>query len=231
MAGLPGNHLPSPGPDDCSRFDNDDHHRAEDVRPRLYVDRERVVRHAGHRQRDVQPVLQIQQRWPRCDPRRGAAAHHHPGDAVQHPALQDPGGNSMTSTSAAAASDAAAQAKGGFRPRRLRFPVHLTLGALLLIWLLPTIGVFVNSFRRADAINTGGWWTIFTNTGALTVDNYSQVIGQEDLGSKFRNSLYITIPATVIPTMIAAFSAYAFAWMRFPGKNVLSLLLVALIAV
>jgi len=132
----------------------------------------------------------------------------------------------MTSTSAAPS-----QAKGGFGLRRLRWPVHLTLGVLLFIWLMPTIGVFINSFRSADAINTSGWWTIFTNPGGLTVDNYSQVIGQEDLGSKFLNSLYITIPATVIPTMIAAFSAYAFAWMRFPGKNLLFLLLVALIVI
>jgi len=140
----------------------------------------------------------------------------------------------MTSTSAAptpAPTPASVQAKGGLGLRRLRLPVHLTLGALLVIWLLPTIGVFINSFRSADAINTSGWWTIFTNPGGLTVDNYSQVIGQEDLGSKFLNSLYITIPATVIPTMIAAFSAYAFAWMRFPGKNVLFLLLVALIVI
>jgi alpha-glucoside transport system permease protein len=112
-----------------------------------------------------------------------------------------------------------------------RTPVHLTLCALLLIWLIPTIGVFINSFRSADAITSSGWWTVIAAPSGLSLDNYSQVLGQEDLGSKFLNSLYITIPATVIPTMLAAFTAYAFAWMRFPGRTWLFLILVALIVI
>jgi alpha-glucoside transport system permease protein len=112
-----------------------------------------------------------------------------------------------------------------------RTPVHLTLCGLLLIWLIPTIGVFINSFRSADAITSSGWWTVIAAPSGLSLDNYSQVLGQEDLGSKFLNSLYITIPATVIPTMLAAFTAYAFAWMRFPGRTWLFLVLVALIVI
>ncbi|HEX7495728.1 MAG TPA: carbohydrate ABC transporter permease [Candidatus Limnocylindrales bacterium] len=124
----------------------------------------------------------------------------------------------------------------GSRPsalRRLlrRTPVHLALGALLLLWLIPTIGVLINSFRSADAITSSGWWTVVTAPSGLSLDNYSQVLGQEDLGSKFLNSLYITIPATLIPTMLAAFTAYAFAWMKFPGRTWLFLLLVALIVI
>jgi alpha-glucoside transport system permease protein len=124
----------------------------------------------------------------------------------------------------------------GSRPsalRRLlrRTPVHLALGALLLLWLIPTIGVLINSFRSADAITSSGWWTVLTAPSGLSLDNYSQVLGQEDLGSKFLNSLYITIPATLIPTMLAAFTAYAFAWMKFPGRTWLFLLLVALIVI
>ncbi len=118
-----------------------------------------------------------------------------------------------------------------FRRLLRRMPVHLTLGALLLIWLIPTIGVFINSFRSADAITSSGWWTVFTSPSGLTLDNYNQVLAQEDLGSKFLNSLYITIPATLIPTMLAAFTAYAFAWMKFPGRTWLFLILVALIVI
>jgi len=110
-------------------------------------------------------------------------------------------------------------------------PVHIALLALLFIWLIPTVGVFVNSFRSADAITSTGWWTVLTNPSGLTLANYNQVFSQEDLGSKFLNSLYITIPATVIPTMIAAFTAYAFSWMKFPGRTVLFLILVALIVI
>jgi alpha-glucoside transport system permease protein len=112
-----------------------------------------------------------------------------------------------------------------------RLPLHVALIAVLFIWLLPTIGVFINSFRSADAITSTGWWTVLTNPAGLSLDNYNQVLNQEDLGSKFLNSLYITIPATLIPTMLAAFTAYAFAWMKFPGRTVLFLFLVALIVI
>ena len=112
-----------------------------------------------------------------------------------------------------------------------RAPVHVALIALLFIWMIPTIGVFINSFRTVDSINSTGWWTVLTAPSGLSLDNYRQVLGQQDLGSKFLNSLYITIPATLIPTMIAAFTAYAFAWMKFPGRTWLFLILVALIVI
>jgi alpha-glucoside transport system permease protein len=126
-----------------------------------------------------------------------------------------------------------AQGESPSHLRRLlrRAPLHLALGALLFIWLIPTIGVFINSFRSADAITSSGWWTVLTAPSGLNLDNYSQVLSQEDLGSKFLNSLYITIPATIIPTMLAAFTAYAFAWMKFPGRTWLFLVLVALIVI
>lgn len=135
-------------------------------------------------------------------------------------------------TSAAIARGKEAAVPGSRFPKFLRrLPLHLALVALLLIWLIPTIGVFINSFRSADAITSAGWWTVLTNPAGLSMDNYNQVLNQEDLGSKFLNSLYITIPATLIPTMIAAFTAYAFAWMKFPGRTWLFLVLVALIVI
>ena len=112
-----------------------------------------------------------------------------------------------------------------------RAPVHVALFALLFVWLIPTIGLLINSFRSVDSINSTGWWTVLTAPSGLSLDNYRQVLGQQDLGSKFLNSLYITIPATLIPTMIAAFTAYAFAWMKFPGRTWLFLILVALIVI
>ncbi len=51
------------------------------------------------------------------------------------------------------------------------------------------------------------------------------------MGPSFVNSLFVTIPATVIPIMVAAFAAYAFAWMRFPGRNLLFFAVVALLVV
>jgi len=65
----------------------------------------------------------------------------------------------------------------------------------------------------------------------FTLDNYSSVISQNGMGRSFLNSLIITIPGTVIPILVASFAGFAFAWMKFPGRNLLFIFLVALIVV
>jgi alpha-glucoside transport system permease protein len=81
-----------------------------------------------------------------------------------------------------------------------------------------------------------------------TLDNYAQVLGGKnfeirqpdgkiviepgtDFSGAFLNSLVVTIPATVIPILIAAFAAYGFAWMNFPGRRILFIMVVALLVV
>jgi len=102
---------------------------------------------------------------------------------------------------------------------------------LMVVWLLPTIGLLVNSFRtRADA-NASGWWTAIFPPWDFTIENYIQVLDQSGLGDAFVNSLFISIPATIIPVVIASFAAYAFAWMDFPYKNVLFVIVVGLLVI
>lgn len=192
--------------------------------------------------------------------------------------------------------------------------VNLTLLLLIIIWTIPTLGVFISSFRHRDDIATSGWWMVFPHrewravreitpreegldpnsvmeiqgvTGTFeefragietpdgkrvtwignkrigrieiqervwtvnwnfTLDNYGQVLGGQDFEFKrpdgtveivpgdnmsgaFLNSLAVTIPSTVIPILIAAFAAYAFAWMKFPGRRGMFILVVALLVV
>jgi alpha-glucoside transport system permease protein len=127
---------------------------------------------------------------------------------------------------------AVASAAPGTLGRTLRrVALHGTLVVLMIIWLLPTIGLFVNSFRSSADITASGWWTaIFPPTG-LTLDSYAKVLGQTDIGSGFINSLFITIPATIIPIFVAAFAAYAFSWMNFPFRNALFVAVVGLLVV
>jgi len=187
---------------------------------------------------------------------------------------------------------------------------------ICLIWIIPTVGVLVTSFRDSQDIFTTGWWTVFPHrtyvlTGTiklpqgtdangpmsipgikgqytfdqlragvktsdgrqliwygnkrtlqinvqelqwvgfdtkLTLKNYSDVLnnanvnytdangnnvsrqGDNLLGS-FLNSIAVAVPATIIPILIAAFAAYGFAWLNFPGRKLLFTIVVALLVV
>jgi alpha-glucoside transport system permease protein len=119
-------------------------------------------------------------------------------------------------------------------PRRFTvgsLPLHLALIILTILWLVPTLGLLVSSFRPGFLISQTGWWTALFPPYHFTLQNYSDVLQTNNLFASFINSLTIAIPATVMPIAIAAFAAYAFAWMRFPARNWLFLLLVGLLAV
>jgi alpha-glucoside transport system permease protein len=112
-----------------------------------------------------------------------------------------------------------------------RGALHVVLVVISLLWLLPTAGLFVSSLRPASLIASTGWWRAFTTPFRFTLENYGHVIGQANMGRSFANSLLIAIPATVMPILVAAFSAYAFAWIRFRGSGVLFLVVVGLLVV
>ena len=109
--------------------------------------------------------------------------------------------------------------------------LHLSLIVLMVIWAIPTIALLVASFRPAAATNTSGWWTAITPPWQFTLDNYEYVLGRAGIDQAFINSFIITIPATVLVVMVAAFAAYAFAWMEFPGRNILFVIVVGLLVV
>jgi alpha-glucoside transport system permease protein len=108
--------------------------------------------------------------------------------------------------------------------------LHLSLIVLMIIWAIPTIALLVASFRPAAVSNTSGWWTAFTPPWDFTLANYEYVLGR-GIDQAFLNSFIITIPATVLVVMIAAFAAYAFAWMEFPGRDILFVIVVGLLVV
>jgi alpha-glucoside transport system permease protein len=112
-----------------------------------------------------------------------------------------------------------------------RIVLHAVLIVLMIIWLLPTIGLLVNSLRSSSDIASSGWWTALFPPNGLTLDSYAKVFSETDIASGFINSLFITIPATIIPIFVAAFAAYAFSWMSFPGRNLLFVVVVGLLVV
>jgi alpha-glucoside transport system permease protein len=125
-----------------------------------------------------------------------------------------------------------AAGEGQHRPSSLT--VKLTMIFVCALWVVPTLGVLVTSFRDVDAANSSGWWTVFahpTQLAHLTAGNYGSAIKSGHLGTAFLNSIAIALPATFLPILIAAFAAYAFTFMEFKGRNFLFILIVSLLVV
>jgi alpha-glucoside transport system permease protein len=119
------------------------------------------------------------------------------------------------------------------RPRRIRRAQKAhqqlsnpwaSLAALVIavLWTIPTLGLLISSFRPQADVQASGWWTWFTDP-SVTLDNYKAVLqgSETDLATYFVNSIVITLPAVVIPITLATLAAYAFAWMKFPGRDFL----------
>ena len=146
----------------------------------------------------------------------------------------------MTSTGTvqpggAAAVEGIETAGRAVQPKRIRrrggWFAWITLGVVCFLWLVPSIGLLITSFRTQEAALTSGWWTVITKPFQdWTTTNYSQVWNGGG-SNAFVNSLVVSLPATVIPIFIAAFAAYAFTFMEFPGRDFFFILIVGLLVV
>lgn len=111
-------------------------------------------------------------------------------------------------------------------------PIVTTIVVIIaLLWSVPTFGLFVASFMPPNLITTTGWWSSLVPPWHFTLENYINVIQANGLGQAFVNSLIISIPGTIFPILLGAFAAYAFAWLRFPGRNLIYFAVVALLVV
>jgi alpha-glucoside transport system permease protein len=113
---------------------------------------------------------------------------------------------------------------------KLSSPAASAIALLIAaLWTVPTLGLFVTSFRPELDIRRSGWWTALSDP-QFTVDNYNEVLygGGTNFATLFVNSLVITLPAVVIPITLALLAAYAFAWIKFRGRGILFVAVFAL---
>jgi alpha-glucoside transport system permease protein len=143
----------------------------------------------------------------------------------------------MTTTPAPLAATEARVKEPGQRPPKEKrsgsWFSRIVLLVLGILWTIPTIGLLVTSIRPRVETERSGWWSALFNpfSSAWTLDNYNQVLEGNGMFGAFVNSLVVTVPATIIPIMFAAFAAYAFTFMRFRGRDFLFIVIIALLVV
>lgn len=134
-------------------------------------------------------------------------------------ALVDPGRRRRRRSSAA-----------GNAARAVSSPWASAVAILIaVLWTMPTLGLLITSFRTQSDIQSTGWWHAFAKPW-FTVKNYETAMfgSSTSLIDYFVNSLVITLPGALIPLMLASIAAYAFAWIKFPGRDTLFVVVFAL---
>jgi alpha-glucoside transport system permease protein len=112
-----------------------------------------------------------------------------------------------------------------------RTPVHILLVVVGIIWLVPTIGLFLTSLLSAEDYLEGGWWQFLSEPSKFTFDNYSAIFENEAITSSLVTTIWIAIGGTLLPIIVGALAGYAFAWLEFPGRDWLFVIVIALLVV
>ena len=115
-----------------------------------------------------------------------------------------------------------------------KFNLGSTFAMLILVavWSIPTIGLLITSLRPSSVAEISPWWDGLFNplSTVWTIDAYQHSL-QSGMLASLINTIAITIPATVLPLMIAANAAYAFTFLKFQGKEIYFAALVALMVI
>jgi alpha-glucoside transport system permease protein len=112
-----------------------------------------------------------------------------------------------------------------------RTPVYILVVVLGLLWLVPTFGLLLTSLIVPEEVASSGWWEVLSTPSLGTLDNYRDILDNEAITSAIWTTLWISLGATAIPIVIAALAGYAFAWLEFPARDWLFLVVVALLVV
>lgn len=104
---------------------------------------------------------------------------------------------------------------------------------LAAFWLLPTVGLFITSLRAKGEAQTSGWWDVLLNPFSQDWDlsSYATVLTENKLATSFISSLAVTIPATILPLLFAAYAAFGFTFLSFRGREFFFSVIIGLLVV
>ncbi|AZO93177.1 carbohydrate ABC transporter permease [Halocella sp. SP3-1] len=112
--------------------------------------------------------------------------------------------------------------------------LHLLIIITIFVWILPTMGLLITSFRPAEDVNNTGWWTVFSSPldfTQYTIENYSRVFHSVGMDVAFKNSFLIAIFGTLIPVVVAAFAAFGLSKLSFKGRGIVYGIIISLLVV
>jgi alpha-glucoside transport system permease protein len=112
-----------------------------------------------------------------------------------------------------------------------KLPLQIFLAVIALLWLVPTVGLFITSILPASVITTSGWWKIFAHPSLATFSNYSALFHNAGLTAAMKTTAYIAVGNTLLVVIAAALAGYAFAWLEFPGRDWIFIGVIALLVV
>jgi alpha-glucoside transport system permease protein len=112
-----------------------------------------------------------------------------------------------------------------------RSPIHIILVLVGIFWLIPTAGLFVTSLLEPSDQAQGGWWNFLSKPSQWTFSNYANMFDNEGIVHALWVTVQVTLGATVLPILVASLAAYALAWIEFPGRDWLFLVVVGLLLV
>jgi alpha-glucoside transport system permease protein len=112
-----------------------------------------------------------------------------------------------------------------------RAPIHVVLVLIGVFWLVPTTGLFITSLLMPSDAAKGGWWNFFAKPSSWTLENYRNIFDNEGITHALWVTAQVTLGATILPILVASLAAYALAWIDFPGRDWVFLLVIALLLV
>jgi alpha-glucoside transport system permease protein len=112
-----------------------------------------------------------------------------------------------------------------------KLPFQILMAVLALAWLVPTFALLLTSLMPAGLIDKQGWWKVISHPSQITFANYDALFKNNDLTSALLTTAEIAVANTVLLVIVAALAGYAFAWLDFPGRDILFVVVIGLLVV